>query len=123
MWCTGVNRPTGLEKKDDRLDLRLKEKEPPDVGAEEEAMVNEKAGGGAWLRKQIESADNDLLREMVKAVVEELMGAAADNVCGALYRQTAPGRTSQRERLFSTGARDGRAGAVMSPPSGGAVEP
>jgi hypothetical protein len=27
-----------------------------------------------WLRKQLETGDNDLLREMVRSLAEELMG-------------------------------------------------
>jgi hypothetical protein len=80
MWCTGVDRSRGLEGGDHRLDLRLKEREPTVVGAEEGAMVKEKVGGLACLRKRVESADKDLLCEMVKAMVEVLMGAEADSV-------------------------------------------
>ena len=69
-------------------------------------MVAEKVGGLAWLRKQVESADKDLLREMVKAMVDLLMGAEADGACGASYRQTSPERTNQRngyrERRWDT---------------------
>ena len=36
-----------------------------------------------WLRKQLEEADVDLLREMVATFVQALMGAEADAVCGA----------------------------------------
>jgi len=69
-------------------------------------MVNEKVGNLAWLRKRLETEDKDLLRELVKAVVEELMGADADAVCGAVYRQASPERTNQRngyrERRWDT---------------------
>lgn len=69
-------------------------------------MVKEKVGGVAWLRKHLEAEDKDLLRELVKAVVEELMGADADTVCGAVYRQASPERTNQRngyrERRWDT---------------------
>mgnify|MGYP001398953789 CR=1 FL=1 len=56
-------------------------------------MVKEKVGNLAWLRKQLETEDKDLLRELVKAVVEELMSADADAVCGAVYRQASPQST------------------------------
>jgi len=59
-------------------------------------MVKEKVGNLAWLRKQLETEGKDLLRELVKAVVEELMSADADAVCGAAYRQTSPERINQR---------------------------
>jgi putative transposase len=69
-------------------------------------MVKEKVDGVAWLRKQVEVQDKDLLRELVKAVVEELMSADADAVCGATYRQATPERTNQRngyrERRWDT---------------------
>lgn len=69
-------------------------------------MVNEKVGNLAWLRKQLETEDKDLLRELVKAVVEELMSVDADAVCGAVYRQASPERTNQRngyrERRWDT---------------------
>jgi putative transposase len=38
-----------------------------------------------WLRKQLETADVDLLREMVGAFAETLMSAEADALCGAPY--------------------------------------
>ena len=37
-------------------------KPPTSFGTEEEAMVTEKVDGLAWLRKQVEAADKDLLR-------------------------------------------------------------
>jgi putative transposase len=39
----------------------------------------------AWLRKQLETADVDLLREMVSTFIATLMGAEADALCGAAY--------------------------------------
>jgi transposase-like protein len=50
----------------------------------------------AWLRKQLEADDNDLLREMVRSFAEELMGAEADAMCGAPYGQVTPDRTNRR---------------------------
>ncbi len=50
----------------------------------------------AWLRKQLEADDNDLLREMVRSFAEELMGAEADAICGAPYGQATPDRTNRR---------------------------
>ena len=35
-----------------------------------------------WLRKQLEEADVDLLREMVATFVQILMSAEADALCG-----------------------------------------
>jgi transposase-like protein len=83
-----------------------KKKRPTSVGAEEEAMVEEKVGVLGWLRKQLEAADKDLLREMVKTMAQMLMNADADSVCGAEYRHPSPQRTNQRngyrERRWDT---------------------
>jgi putative transposase len=69
-------------------------------------MVKDRLEGLAWLGKQIEAADKDLLKEMVKAVVEKLMGAEADAVCGAAYGLSSPARVNQRngyrERRWDT---------------------
>ena len=62
----------------------------------------------AWLRKQLETADVDLLREMVGTFVQALMGAEADAICGAPYGERSPERVNQRngyrERDFDTRA-------------------
>jgi putative transposase len=42
-------------------------------------------------RKQLEGADVDLLREMVKIFAEQLMGADADALCGADYGERSSG--------------------------------
>ena len=59
-------------------------------------------------RKQLEGADVDLLREMVKIFAEQLMGADADAVCGADYGERSPERTNRRngyrERPWDTRA-------------------
>ena len=49
-----------------------------------------------WLRKQLEEADVDLLREMVATFVQALMGVEADAVCGALYGQRSQDRVNRR---------------------------
>src|SRR5439155_344679 len=49
-----------------------------------------------WLRKQLEEADVDLLREMVSTFVHTLMGAEADAVCGALYGERSTERVNRR---------------------------
>lgn len=60
----------------------------------------------AWLRKQLEEADADLLREMVRTFAEALMGAEADAVCGAPYgarsRQRTNTRNGYRSRRWDT---------------------
>jgi len=59
-------------------------------------------------RKQLEGADIDLLREMVKVFAEQLMGADADAFCGADYGERSPERTNRRngyrERPWDTRA-------------------
>ena len=50
----------------------------------------------AWLRKQLEEADVDLLREMVRSFVEALMGAEADALCGAGFRERSAERVNRR---------------------------
>jgi hypothetical protein len=47
-------------------------------------------------RKQLEGADVDLLREMVKIFAEQLMGADADAVCGADYGERSSERVNRR---------------------------
>jgi Transposase, Mutator family len=60
----------------------------------------------AWLRKQLEEADADLLREMVRCFAEALMGAEADALCGAGYGERSTERANRRngyrERRFDT---------------------
>jgi putative transposase len=59
-------------------------------------------------RKQLEGADIDLLREMVKVFAEELMGADADALCGAGWGERSPERVNRRngyrERVWDTRA-------------------
>jgi putative transposase len=50
----------------------------------------------SWLRKQLEEADPDLLRAMVKEMAEALMSADADAVCGAGYGERSPERVNRR---------------------------
>lgn len=65
----------------------------------------------AWLRKQLEEADVDLLREMVRTFIQALMSAEADVMCGATYGERSPERTNRRngyrDRAFDT-----RAGSI-----------
>lgn len=69
-------------------------------------MVKDRVGSLAWLRKRIEDADTDLLREMVKAVTEVFMSAEASAMCGAPYRQPSADRVNRRngyrERRWDT---------------------
>ncbi len=51
----------------------------------------------AWLRKHLEQADADLLREMVRTFVQALISAEADAVCGAPYGERSAERTNRRD--------------------------
>jgi len=62
-------------------------------------------------RKQLEGADVDLLREMVKVFAEQLMGADADAVCGADYGERSPERVNRRNG-YRERAWDTRAGTI-----------
>ena len=59
-----------------------------------------------WLRKHVEQADTDLLREMVGAFVQTLMSAEVDALCGASYGERSLDRTNRRngyrDRDFDT---------------------
>ena len=60
----------------------------------------------SWLRKRLEEADPDLLREMVSSFVHMLMSAEADTLCGASYGERSEARINRRngyrEREFDT---------------------
>jgi transposase-like protein len=64
-----------------------------------------------WLRKQLEEADPDLLREMVRSFAETLMGADADEVCGAPYGTVSPDRVNRRNG-YRTRRWDTRVGTI-----------
>lgn len=49
-----------------------------------------------WLREQVEQADADLLREMVRTFAEALMEAEASALCNAGYGERTPDRTNAR---------------------------
>jgi putative transposase len=50
-----------------------------------------------WLGKQLlENEDGDLLAEMLKAFMNQLMSADADGVCGAGYGERSPERVNSR---------------------------
>ena len=61
-----------------------------------------------WLRKHLEEADTDLLREMVATFMQRLMSAEADAICGASYGERSPDRVNRRngyrDRRFDTRA-------------------
>ncbi|MGV8083418.1 MAG: IS256 family transposase [Coriobacteriia bacterium] len=69
-------------------------------------MTKDKMDRLDWLRKTLEDADVDLMREMLKVFAEELMGAQADAMCGAAYGERSDERVNRRngyrEREFDT---------------------
>ena len=71
-------------------------------------MVRNRIDALEDFRKQLEGADVDLLREMVKIFAEQLMGADADALCGADYGERSSERVNRRngyrERPWDTRA-------------------
>lgn len=74
-------------------------------------MVESSMAGLEWLRKQVEGADGDLLREMVRTFAEVLMGAEATALCNAGYGERTPERTTSRNGYRSR-AWDTRVGSI-----------
>ena len=50
----------------------------------------------SWLRKQLDDAEPDLARSMVKTFAESLMNAEVDAICNASYCERTPERTNSR---------------------------
>ncbi len=69
-------------------------------------MVDATMDPAVWLRKHLETADADLLREMLGTFIQALMGAEADALCGAPYGTRSPERVhtrnGYRSRPFDT---------------------
>ena len=65
----------------------------------------------AWLAKQIETGEPDMLRSMVKTMAEALMSAEADSLCGADYGERSSERTNSRNG-YRAREWDTRAGTV-----------
>jgi len=59
-------------------------------------VVDTTMDGLAWLRKHVEQADTDLLREMVKVFAERLMAEEADAIWGAGYGERSDERVNRR---------------------------
>jgi transposase-like protein len=62
----------------------------------EDAVVASTMDLAGWLRKHLEAADTDLLREMVLGFVQALMSAEADAACGAPLGARSTERVNQR---------------------------
>ena len=74
-------------------------------------MVGNRIDGLEAFRKQLEGADIDLLREMVKIFAEQLMGAEVDALCGADYGERSEDRVNRRNGYRSR-PWDTRAGTI-----------
>ncbi len=74
-------------------------------------MINKSMDALVWLRKQLETDDNDLLREMVARFAEELMSADADAACGASYGEVSADRVNLRNG-YRTRRWDTRVGSI-----------
>jgi transposase-like protein len=59
-------------------------------------VVDTTMDGLAWVRKQVEQADTDLLREIVKLFCERVMGEEVDAIFGAGYGERSDERTNRR---------------------------
>lgn len=59
-------------------------------------MVNTTMNLLEWLRKQLEEADTDLLREMMRLMAQMLMDAEVSSICGAEYRERSSERINSR---------------------------
>jgi transposase-like protein len=64
-----------------------------------------------WLRKQLDTSDNDLLRAMVRSFAEELMSADADVACNATYGEISVDRVNSRNG-YRTRRWDTRVGSI-----------
>lgn len=74
-------------------------------------MVSESMDLLGWLRKQLEEADPDLLRSMVGAFVDALMGAEVDVLCNAGYHERSAERDNHRNG-YRVRRWDTRAGTI-----------
>jgi putative transposase len=64
-----------------------------------------------WMHEQLEQASPDLLRSMVQAFAEALMGAQADAICGAEFGARSPDRVNSRNG-YRTRPWDTRTGSI-----------
>ena len=75
-------------------------------------MVEQTLDPVVWLRKHLEEADTDLLREMVHTFIQALMSAEADALCGAAYGERSFERTNRRNG-YRPRDFDSRAGSMQ----------
>jgi transposase-like protein len=74
-------------------------------------VVEVTMNGFEQFRKLLEEGEIDLLRTLVKEVVEALMGAEVDALCGAVHGERHPERTNRRNG-YRERAWDTRAGTI-----------
>lgn len=74
-------------------------------------MADPKVSVLSWLRKQVDRLDTDLVREMLKAMAEYLMGLEAEALCGAGHGEKNPNRVNHRNGYRSR-RWDTRAGTI-----------
>ena len=65
----------------------------------------------SWLRKQVEEADGEVLREMVRVLAESLMSAEVSALCNAGYGERTAERTNARNG-YRTRTWDTRVGTM-----------
>jgi hypothetical protein len=71
----------------------------------------------AFIRKHLEEAEPDLLRELLQAVVEALMGVEVDALAGAAYRERSDARTNRRNGTARGAGTRARARSIWRSPS------
>ena len=64
------------------------------------------------LRKKFEETDSDVLREMHSYLIDQLMNADVDAICGAEYGERSPERMSSRNGYRPPKALHTRAGTL-----------
>jgi putative transposase len=74
-------------------------------------VVDTTMDGLSWVRKQVEQADTDLLREVVRLFCERVMSEEVDGICGAPYGERSEERTNRRNGYRSR-AWDTRTGTI-----------
>ena len=74
-------------------------------------MVDTTMDGLSWVRKQVEQADTDLLREIVQLFCERVMSEEVNAICGAPYGERSEERTNRRNG-YRTRTWDTRTGTI-----------
>ena len=75
-------------------------------------MARKKTEVREWICKRLEQADADLLKSLLQGVIQELMSAEADAMCGADYGKRSDGRVNCRNG-YRDRPWDGRVGSMV----------